>query len=557
MDNGGKETGEIKMKRWKLAALIGALCCSLCACGQEETKGNEESDVSVVSSQTSAESASAEESASVEESVSAEESTSSQSRGEDGNQPAKGVTVEDHVGVLFEYHRHFEDDTPEHGYVIPQVLGDTEGAKIINAEIQKELENELAITDEDDFFTDHYHEINYDAYLNGDILSLILRKGYVECDSIWWIYDVFNYNVATGKIATNQELMATAGISQEEAVEQLRRAAVYDMDSMTLDEIKGMEGYEDESYYIDSMLAALIQTRTNTVSEANINADSLFYLDGEGKLKAYVDVDHFVEIETEDLELIPATNDLSEDWEDQIFLECHGNKLTLRFETLYDDETNDSAIEYGKEYEVLGVLKNYTDVYFTNGGYPFLRADDGTLALIDISAGWWTGTFSLLEPVRGYVEDPDKVPDAEELARIYEKTLFDRSAEFQMRSMGIYDSSILYVTEDDTALSICANGMMPVTCTYAYLDPEKAVSYEGYFAYQGTTQMGPVFYYYMQMLPETPQETDIPYLCGTAILKTNGAMDSNGDYIEWLEYQYLSGDSLFGTETKVKLESVQ
>lgn len=118
-----------------------------------------------------------------------------------------------------------------------------------------------------------YGAIGYEAYLWGDVLSiLVYRETHFDLTD----YSVYNLNVRTGQRLDNGALLEQIGLSQESYMEAAAQAAH--------DAFAGKYGQLQEAFgeEYDTQLA-------NTISQENISAAQL-YLNGEGTLMMAVNI---------------------------------------------------------------------------------------------------------------------------------------------------------------------------------------------------------------------------------------------------------------------------
>lgn len=124
-----------------------------------------------------------------------------------------------------------EEYTMEVDYHVPEILLDSEGAKAINEKIKEDCQDVICLQDDDM----PWWQVNYEAYLNGDILSVLLIKssvmdGYTE-------YYAYNLDIKKGKELDQQELIETLSIAAgqgesptEAVLRSLKKAAAYQCD---------------------------------------------------------------------------------------------------------------------------------------------------------------------------------------------------------------------------------------------------------------------------------------------------------------------------------------
>ena len=187
----------------------------------------------------------------------------------------------------------------EVSYNIPKLNDNSEAADAINKEIQEKsmasIELAEAILDgsAEEVREPDYVGINYEAYLNGDIVSIIieLKSGYID----WTDYNVYNYNISTHEAVNNDEILEYAGVSKDEFISNAKKTfGKISLDCMdgflTADEANAddseaeVEENNDNGQY--GIIADLIYAYSDTVNAKNITKDMPMYLDDEGKICA-------------------------------------------------------------------------------------------------------------------------------------------------------------------------------------------------------------------------------------------------------------------------------
>lgn len=213
----------------------------------------------------------------------------------------------------------------EISYNIPSLRDSSEAADAINKEIQEKsmasIELAEAILDgsAEEVREPDYVGINYEAYLNGDIVSIIieLKSGYID----WTDYIVYNYNISTHEAVNNDEILEYAGVSKDEFISNAKKTfgkisldcmdGFLTADEANADETAAVEetaeteneaveveaeveaaddseaeaaGNNDNGQY--GIIADLIYAYSDTVNAKNITKDMPMYLDDEGKICA-------------------------------------------------------------------------------------------------------------------------------------------------------------------------------------------------------------------------------------------------------------------------------
>lgn len=194
--------------------------------------------------------------------------------------------------------------TLEYDYNIPKILDDSADADRINRELYELAKPSIdqveaaAAGSSEEIFEPEYIEIGYNAFLNDDILSVVLRADSAYSD--WRTYVVYNYNVNTKSEVSNDELLSFCDIKDEDFISMAKDTfgdlALTDLDEFLYNKDESDEDVEDESAlyadYADSnewkyrMLADYIADYTDTVSDRNISKDMSLYLNKDGRLCA-------------------------------------------------------------------------------------------------------------------------------------------------------------------------------------------------------------------------------------------------------------------------------
>ena len=310
-------------------------------------------------------------------------------------------------------------DRTEVSYHVPKICSDSAGAKEINQAIAQACED---VTNQkaDDYVG--WIEVDYDSYLNGDTLSLVLTKSSNLDD--YTEYYAYNLNLTDGTRMAAKELakLLVRGVPTEadeddddetpptlevqggETAEAallrvIRRAAAYEFD-------QSVRYMYDSDYYSSAseaerqgIYAEFMKYRMQTLADDNITADLPMYLD-DGELVVAVPLHVMAGGGLYSTELRPmqtiyqydAASDRvlsGEEWEDKledareagetldvmnaerrdlnlsfddaVFIDYEDGRMTVRIEQ--NDWTEAAfgvgSIEYGKEYAVDGVYKYY------------------------------------------------------------------------------------------------------------------------------------------------------------------------------------------------------
>ena len=266
------------MKKW-IALLLGlCLLIGLCACGEQKNEEMEPLDVEPPA----AEEPAAEPEAPAEESAAEPEEPAAEP--EEPEAPAEEEPEDDLVlngiagdadGYWYEVDfgsGEYEDGVGNHesySYSVPAFNVDSADAAALNSQIasdcdayvQEILENETLKA------SLSVYSLDYEAWLNGDIASILVTAKRAESDIVE--YHTYNLNVATGAKATGADLIAALGLDEDGFIAAAQQAASDKFEAL----YGGMEG--DEFYK---------EQYDKTMSADAFDLTMPMYLDGSGRL---------------------------------------------------------------------------------------------------------------------------------------------------------------------------------------------------------------------------------------------------------------------------------
>lgn len=411
----------------------------LCGCGKtaDNTAASQDSNVSVETTVSE-----------TTDSHQAEESTSKEDTVEEKAAEDNAVKEYDHNLVCdrwadsgsFIMHT-TEDESYEffYDYKVPQIVDDTEDAKEINYFIEclfEDMHNTMQkaskageITAEE-FDSSGWFQTNYECYWNGSIASIVIYStDYYDNNTR---YNVYNYDFEKGEQVINEELFALKGITGEEFVENLRRAAVYVLDmEMQLFFESEMPLTEDTLWYADvvdedvqHMYGDYLLARAKTIHMDNLDEFLPVFLDAEGQLQAVTHV-YNMGLYGEDTTILSP-----KEWVNSNLKASSGDLLDVVskddgiYLTIYKDEWSNDIHEefpnfdFDKEYKIDGLYKNYIDARISwvgNGRQPYilLLSDDGMISYVDVWEGIASEYFCGVEPlwglenIKSFSDDPE------------------------------------------------------------------------------------------------------------------------------------------------------
>lgn len=509
-------------------------------------------------------------------------------------------------------------------YHVPKICSDSAGAKEINEAIAQACED-VTSQKADEYVG--WIEVDYDSYLNGDTLSLILTKSSNLDD--YTEYYAYNLNLTDGTRMSAKELakLLVRGVPTEpddddddapptlevrggETAEAallrvIRRAAAYEFDQSVrymYDSDFYSSASEDER---QSIYAEYMKYRMQTLADDNITAELPMYLDDDGKLVVAVPLHGMAGGGLYSTELKPmqtiyqydAASDRvlsGEDWEDKLeaarkagtavdVMNAERRDLNLSFDDAvfinYEDgrmtvriEQNDwteaafgvGSIEYGKEYEVDGVYKDYASaelLTIMHGEHvvPTFVSTDGMIAYLDLYHGAWGGHFCLTEPAYGIVNvEAIAEGNASAIATALETNMFGQSDTFARDVMGLYENEgctteTSFDTDAGTSytdrfyLGFDSDDPSKFLYQDACVDAEISLNYEGRCTWLGMNGQGLVFCveFYDEDLGQMHYST-------FQIRRVEELNEKTDEWYEYMRYQHLGGYDLFGSDDEVR-----
>ena len=523
-------------------------------------------------------------------------------------------------------------DRTDVSYHVPKICSDSAGAKEINQAIAQACED-VTSQKEDDYVG--WIEVDYDSYLNGDTLSLVLTKSSNLDD--YTEYYAYNLNLTDGTRMSAKELAQllvrgvptdaddfddfdddddeddaplTLELQSGETVEAallrvIRRAAAYEFD-------QSVRYMYDSDYYSSageaerqSLYAEFMKYRMQTLADDNITSDLPMYLDDDGEFVVAVPVHVMAGGGLYNCELKPMQTiyqyDASsgrvlsgEDWKDELedkrkagtgedVINAGRRDLELSFDDAlfvnYEDgrmtvriEQNDwteaafgvGSIDYGKEYEVDGVYKDYVSaelLTIMHGEHvvPTFVSNDGMIAYLDLYHGAWGGHFCLTEPACGIVNvEAIGEGNAGEIAAALEKNMFGSSDTFSRTVMGLYENEgctteTSFDTDAGTSytdsfyLGFDPNDPSKFLYQDACVDAEIYLNYEGRCTWLGMNGQGLVF-----CVEFYDEDLGQMHYSSFQIRRVEELNEKTDEWYEYMRYQHLGGYDLFGSDDEVR-----
>lgn len=521
-------------------------------------------------------------------------------------------------------------DQTEVSYHVPKICSDSAGAKEINEAIAAACED-VTSQKADEYVG--WIEVDYDSYLNGDTLSLVLTKSSNLDD--YTEYYAYNLNLTDGTRMSAKELakLLVRGVPTEaddddddeapptlelqggETAEAallrvIRRAAAYEFDQSVrymYDSDFYSSASEDER---QGIYAEFMKYRMQTLADDNITADLPMYLDDDGELVVAVPIHGMAGGGLYNTELRPmqtiyqydAASDRvlnGEDWEDKledareagetldvmnaerrdlnlsfddaVFIDYEDGRMTVRIEQ--NDWTEAAfgvgSIEYGKEYAVDGVYKDYASaelLTIMHGEHvvPTFVSTDGMIAYLDLYHGAWGGHFCLTEPAYGIVNvEAIAEGNASAVATALETNMFGQSDTFARDVMGLYENEgCTTETSFDTDAGTSYTDRFylgfdqddPSKFLYqdACVDAEISLNYEGRCIWLGMNGQGLVF-----CVEFYDEDLGQMHYSAFQIRRVEELNEKTDEWYEYLRYQHLGGYDLFGSDDEVRELSLE
>ncbi|SFJ05360.1 hypothetical protein SAMN02910435_01269 [Ruminococcaceae bacterium D5] len=331
-----------------------------------------------------------------------------------------------------------DDGIPyNYSYHVPQIDDNTPDADSINEEISHfcGVLVDASMEEISSGGPPSCNIVAYESYRSGDVLSLVLKYTYYY-DGFEG-YAVYNYDTAKGVRLTNEDMLDLLGVSEEQYLSALRRAAAKGFDDTYHANWLDLEATNSGGYQ---------ELRLWTISAWNLSVDLPRYLD-DGVLHVIVPIGSpagagFL-YRTLALELEEDASDVeTAQLGDYLTVTRRGNTITLRVRQTPQLEAllgeygliNVDAALYDKDLTVNGLYGNYTKILCAQIGegdvpYVFLLTEEGRVeyinALACLECGYFCGSGPLLgvDGAKELVLDPDRF-----YSEIFEKDYFDAYA---------------------------------------------------------------------------------------------------------------------------------
>lgn len=406
-----------------------------------------------------------------------------------------------------------------YSYHVPQIDDDTPDAASINEEIAA-LYGELA---EEGLQSVKNKEIpgcnivSYESCRSGDVLALVMKcafyYGYYE------EYSVYNYDTANGVRLTNDDILAMQGVTQEQYLDAVRRAAAKCYDDQYF------PVWKDSGF--DSSPGAYQELRAWTISAKNITPELPLYLDDGGAMHTIAAIGSHAGASWLYQPLTLDLEDNAADVETETSLDFltvtrRGREVTLRWNETPRGEAVLEAygymddVPYGRELPVNGLYGDYVQMYCGTIGpleepYVFLLTQEGRVEYIAVMAGLRGGYFCASGPllgvdgVKSFSSDYDEngFPVVYAVAGSGERTDLGQLAEVDQYTMpsallgswnGTRTDGDGY--EEFLSLELMDGGNGNNVRLTSWLPGEDAaMETDGHYIYRGMTEQGMVYTY--------------------------------------------------------------
>ena len=456
-----------------------------------------------------------------EESEGGENTAAEGESGENTGYPGREVTVTELYSVDDEIVNEEYDYVVEYSYHVPQIDDDTPGAAEINSEIAAVYGGlvERSLNEIEQGELTGCASITYEAYQSGDIFSLVLLcteyfEGYEE-------YGTYNYDTRKGVRLGNEKVLEKKGLTGEEYLSALRRAAVKYYDNLYFNQWDEMGEW--------CLAGAYQERRAFTVTERNITMDLPLYIDNSGKLHTIVPIGSHIEADWLNEIITPEFQQEDMDVEtveymDFLTVKRQGSNVTLRFKkTDYFNELlaatsyytyDEVTVPYGKEVEVNGLYGDYTRIFCEGIGemgapYLFLLTEEGRVEYINVMGCLYAGYFCANGPLLGAAQVKDFELGENEIGyqMIYAVTgsgeridlsemIWDNMGNIAYDLLncswgtgsGVEDGPEFFLRND-------SDGFLSFELMYDVPGEEYRTGLDGSFTYLGITEQGVVYHY--------------------------------------------------------------
>lgn len=410
----------------------------------------------------------------------------------------------------------------QYSYHVPQIKDDTPDAATINEEIANLYGS---MVEENLEYVNNEKEpwcniVGYESYRCGDVLSLVLKCSYYY--EYYEEFSTYNYDMAKGERLTNADILLMEGVSEDEYLYAVRRAAAKCYDDWYF------PVWEDSSSH-DSPWAYQ-ERRSFTLSAKNITPDLPLYLEDDGAIHTIAPIGSHAGMDWLYETLTPDFGDDADDVETNDSLDFmtatrRGNELTLCFQETADgfrilEENEYLDVPYGREIPVNGFYGDYTRIFCGTAGeldwpYVFLLTREGRVEYVDVVKCLNCGYFCAGGPLLGAEDVKDFSTDTDENGLRWIYAITDSGERIELTDLTVVDQR---------SMVDCFTGGWGCTRTvpldggesykeYVYLELtggygdfnmsfdqshlDYSMEADGYLTYLGMTESGAVYAYHL------------------------------------------------------------
>lgn len=177
------------------------------------------------------------------------------------------------ITEMFSEEGNYTDDTgceEDYSYHVPALAADSADAETINSAIEDKFgraveENKKSM---DDKLSLYIRGVSWKTYWHDSVACLVIQADYDADDYV--DYGVYSYDFASDTAVTNAQLFDMAGLTEDEFLTKAREEVGKAFDSANIELKDSFDGYDD--------------LRDWTLSDDNINADMMTYIDTDGAL---------------------------------------------------------------------------------------------------------------------------------------------------------------------------------------------------------------------------------------------------------------------------------
>lgn len=176
-------------------------------------------------------------------------------------------------------------------YRIPMITDGSKDAEKFNKKIQEQFKSVTDLVDaivageSDEVYEADYMAISYETFENGDILSIVVTAEGTYSD--WVDYGVFNYDKANKKAVSNDEILKTAGMTEDEFYKYAKTAFGLKASSFIVESFEGAEERNDGSeMWIAGIIPGMLNDYVRTVDSVNLESGTQIFLGKDGVLNA-------------------------------------------------------------------------------------------------------------------------------------------------------------------------------------------------------------------------------------------------------------------------------